>query len=75
MTKLAAGDRKSLDAALGEWAEGHAPLPTFRVVVVQPALLRDQSGARESVRQLLFAANAHCLQQGVELSVWCNDGS
>lgn len=64
-----------MDAALAGWASGAAPVTTFRVTVIQPALLLAQAGSRTSVRQLLFAVHAHCVAQGVEFRVWCNEGS
>lgn len=73
-TALLHGDRDALDAALAGWAGGGAPVTTFRVTVVQPALVRGEAGTRATIRHLLFAAQAHCFAQGVELGLWCNDG-
>jgi superfamily II DNA or RNA helicase len=74
-TRLLDGDPAALTAALSDWSGGAAPLTAFRVTAVQPGLLMGQAGSRESIRQLLFAVQTHCFAQGVELCLWCNDGS
>ncbi len=74
-TRVLNGDATTLTAALAHWSSGGAPLTTFKVTAVQPGLLLSQAGSSTTIRQLLFAANAHCFAQGVQLQLWCNDGS
>jgi superfamily II DNA or RNA helicase len=69
-TQLRHGDGSALAGALASWSEGAAPVTTFEVTIVQPGLRRASAGSRLPIRQLLFAAQAHCFAQGVELSVW-----
>ena len=69
------GDSDALGEALDAWSLGAAPATTFRVIVVQPALLQERTGTRTSVRTLLLATQSYCFARGAELVVWANDGS
>jgi hypothetical protein len=74
-TKVLEGDTTTLKEALSRWSDGEAPVTSFKVTAAQPGLLLAETGTRASVRQLLFAANTHCFAQGIQLQLWCNDGT
>lgn len=74
-TSLVHGDPDVFAHTLETWSVGAAPATTFRVIVVQPALLQARTGTQRSVRALLLAAQSHCFALGADFVVWANDGS
>lgn len=74
-TTVVHGDSDALGDALRMWSGGGAPQTTFRVIVVQPALLQERTSTQASVRTLLLATHSYCFARGAAFILWANEGS
>lgn len=73
-TNLVHGDEDDLVGQLEGWASDNAPITRYRVIAVQPALIRSRAGSNANILTLLRATHSQIFGQDGEFLTWCNNG-